>query len=59
MPLKQLLKDHPVFAIVGAVAAVIGALVGVLSLIEPKYKLVTDENVCGATEETKMVRVHQ
>ena len=59
MSFKEVLKDHPAFAVIGALVAVVGAIVGVLSLIEPEYKLVTDEGVCGATEETKMVRVHQ
>ena len=59
MSLKDTLKDHPAFAAVGSVVAVIGALVGVLALIEPKYELVTDEGVCGATEQTTMTRPHQ
>jgi hypothetical protein len=41
------IKDHPVFAVIGAIAALIGIVVGVLSLIEPKYAYVTNGSLCG------------
>lgn len=47
------LKDHPIFTIIGAITAIIGIVIGVLSLIEPMYAKVTDGNVCGYSEKTE------
>lgn len=53
------LKEHPGFAIVGAIAAVLGVVTGVLSLTEPEYELVTDGEICGFSEEVQITRPHK
>ncbi len=53
------IKDHPVFSIIGAVASVAGILVGILSLTEPQYALVTDGSVCGFSTIIETTRPHQ
>lgn len=53
------LKDHPVFAVIGAIGAISGIVFGVLSLIEPKYATVTDGNICGYSELTKETYPHK
>jgi hypothetical protein len=51
------LKDHPIFAVIGAITAIAGVVLAGLSLAEPRYELVTDESVCGAYEES--VKTHK
>lgn len=53
------IKGHPIFAIIGAIAAITGIIVGVLSLIEPKYAKIPDGAVCGYSEETITTRPYQ
>lgn len=53
------LNDHPVFAVIGAVGAIIGIVIGVLSLTEPMYAKVTDGGICGFSVKTETTRPHK
>lgn len=53
------IKDHPILSIIGAVAALGGIVIGVLSLIEPEYATVTDGEKCGFTDKVETTRPHQ
>ena len=55
----KVLKDHPIFTIIGAVGAIAGIVIGILSLTEPKYALVIDGNICGYSERTETTQPHQ
>lgn len=55
----QSLKDHPIFAVIGAIAAIIGIVIGLLSLTEPAYALVTDGVVCGYSDLTETTSPHK
>jgi len=53
------LAQHPIFAVIGGVIAVVGVATGVLSLTKPEYKRVTDGNICGYSERQITSRPHQ
>jgi len=53
------IKDHPIFAVIGAVAAITGIVIGVLSLVEPKYAKFTSGAICGNSEETITTHPYQ
>lgn len=53
------LKNHPIFAIIGAIAAIAGIVFGILALIKPEYALVTSGEKCGWAEEVVTEQVHQ
>jgi hypothetical protein len=56
--LARKLKDHPIFSIVGAVAAIAGVVYGGLSMVKPEYPLVTSGETCGYSEERISRRPH-
>jgi hypothetical protein len=55
----SILKDHPIFSIIGAAAAIIGIFIGVLSLTEPRYAIVTDGKICGFSEEAETIQPYK
>ena len=53
------LKAHPAITVIGATGALVGIIVSILSLTEPKYATVTDSLVCGSEEEKQTTRPHR
>ncbi len=53
------IKDHPILSIIGAVAAVVGIVIGVLSLVEAEYATVTDGEKCGYTDKVETTKPYK
>jgi hypothetical protein len=59
MEMWEKLKDHPVFSVIGAIAAIGGLAFSALALTEPEYAKVTDGTVCGYAERTESSQPYQ
>lgn len=53
------LNGLPVFAIIGAIAAIGGIVIGILGLTEPMYAEVTNGKICGYSKIVETTRPHK